>query len=140
MNGQATQPNSLTKDIWISFRSLPLWVQLWTTLVLGPVNIATLFFLDEPMGGWLAFLAMASMAPNIPIMLNVRGFAKVMAVPHVPPLLILVGIILFARPSGSDSYDIFLWILLATNLVSLAFDIPDTISWIKERRAASVRQ
>jgi len=71
-------------------------------LVLGLVNIATLFFLDEPMGSWLAFLAMASMAPNIPIMLNVRGFAKVMAVPHVPPLLILVGIILFARPSGSD--------------------------------------
>ena len=35
-------------DIWNDFRTLPLWVQIWVTVVLVPVNFVPLAFLDQP--------------------------------------------------------------------------------------------
>ena len=40
----ATQPTTNAfQDVWISFRSLPVWVQFWVALILMPVNMASLF-------------------------------------------------------------------------------------------------
>ena len=53
---------SLFTDIFQSFRRLPLWVQIWMVLILIPINLTSLFFLDQPMGSWIAALAVFGMA------------------------------------------------------------------------------
>lgn len=116
-------------DIWKSYRAMPMWVQLWVGLVLTPVNMASLFFISEPSGLMVAFLANIAMALNMPVILYDRGFSKLMALPHLVPWTFLLGIIIFQRPDASGLFDTYLWLLLVTNLVSLAFDYPDAVKW-----------
>jgi len=122
-------------DIWRSYRSLPLWVQIWVFGILVPVNSAALFFMFQPSGLWVAVLAIGAMLPNIPIMLYERGLSKMMAWPHLIPWSILVLWLLIAMPHGSTAYTSFLWLLLLIDAISLAFDIPDAIKWLKGDRA-----
>ena len=129
--------NNLFIDIWTSFRALPLWVQVWVMVILFPINVASLFFLNEPSGGLIAFLAIIAMLPNLPILVYLRGFSKMLALPHVIPWAILVIIILVARPVGSSTYNSYLWVLLIINIISLLFDIPDSIKWLKGDRAVA---
>ena len=83
---EATTPKSnLFIEIWNSFRALPLWVQLWMVVILMPINFASLFFLGEPQGGLIAFLAIFGMLPNMVIMIYDRGLSKLMAFPHLIP-------------------------------------------------------
>ncbi|HIP24179.1 MAG TPA: hypothetical protein EYG79_11390, partial [Rhodobacteraceae bacterium] len=77
-------------DIWQSYRSLPLWVQIWVFGILVPVNSAAIFFVFQPSGLWVALLAIGAMLPNIPIMLYERGLSKMMAWPHLLPWSFLV--------------------------------------------------
>jgi len=109
-------------EIWHSFRATPGWVQFWMLLLLMPINMASLFFLNEPMGMLIAFLA------NIGMLL-----------PHIIPWTALVVLIIFYRPDATGKYDIFLWVLLVTNLISLAFDYVDSLKWIKGSRAIASR-
>ena len=138
MSNQVNSQNNLPTDIWISFRALPTWVQVWM-LILVSVNFVSLFFLNQPMGRWIAFLAIFAMVPNLPLMLRDRGFGKVMALPHVIPWTILVVILLFFRPQGSVAYNAFLWILLIVDLISLGFDYTDAWQWFKGHREISGR-
>jgi len=125
------------RDIWRSYRSLPLWVQIWVVGILVPVNSAALFFIFQPSGIWVAILAIGAMLPNIPIMLYERGLSKRMAFPHLIPWSILVLWLVIAMPQGSAAYGVFLWILLVVNAISLGFDIPDALKWHKgDRRVA----
>ena len=133
MSNQVNSQNNLATDIWISFRALPTWVQVWM-LILVSVNFVSLFFLNQPMGGWIAFLAIIAIAPNAIFMLRDRGFGKVMALPHVIPWTILVIILLFFRPQGAAAYDAFLWVLLVVDLISLGFDYTDAWQWFKGHR------
>ncbi|WP_228408756.1 hypothetical protein [Profundibacter amoris] len=68
-------------------------MQIWVALILVPVNMASLLFLNEPKGMLIAALAVGGMMPNIAIMLAERGLSKMMALPHlliwIPLLLIL---------------------------------------------------
>ncbi len=121
-------------EIWKSFRSLPMWVQLWVAIILVPVNMASLYFISEPYGLWIAFLANIAMMLNTPVMLYDRGFSKLMAFPHLLPWTILVGWIIFARPVGTGNYDTYLTVLLVVNLISLAFDYPDAGKWVRGDR------
>ncbi|HIP24620.1 MAG TPA: hypothetical protein EYG79_13665 [Rhodobacteraceae bacterium] len=57
-----------------------------------------------------------------------------MALPHLIPWTILVGILLFARPEATGLYDTYLWVLLGTNTISLLFDYPDAIKWFRGDR------
>jgi len=124
-------------DIWRSYRSLPLWVQIWVVGILVPVNSTALFFIFQPSGIWVAILAIGAMLPNIPIILYERGLSKMMALPHLIPWSILVLWLLIAMPQGSVAYGVFLWILLVVNAISLAFDIPDALKWREgDRRVA----
>lgn len=127
--------NYILIDIWASFRAMPGWVQIWVMFLLVPINMASLFFLGEPMGLWIAFLANIAMMLNMPVMLYDRGFSKLMALPHLIPWTILVGILVFARPDASGVYDIYLWILLGANTISLLFDYPDAVKWLRGDRA-----
>lgn len=136
----ATDPQtSLFSDIWRSFRSLPGWVQIWVALVLVPVNMASLAFLDEPTGVWVAVLANGAMLANLPVMLNERGFSKLMAVPHLLPWTLLLVLIAFIQPSPADPWGIYLWILFAVDLLSLAFDYPDAVKWFRGDRSIARR-
>lgn len=121
--------NNIMVDIWASFRALPAWVQIWVGFLLMPINMASLFFLGEPMGIWVAVLANIGMMLNMPVMFYDRGFSKMMALPHIIPWTILVGILAFARPEAAGIYDVYLWVLLGANTISLAFDYPDAAKW-----------
>ena len=121
--------------IWRSYRSLPLWVQIWVFGILVPVNSAALFFVFQPFGIWVAVLAIGAMLPNIGIMLYERGLSKMMALPHLLPWSILVLWLVLAMPQGSAAYGVYLWILLTVDAISLAFDIPDALKWRKGDRA-----
>ncbi len=124
-------------DIWRSYRSLPLWVQIWVFGILVPVNSAAIFFVFQPMGAWVALLAIGAMLPNIAIMVYERGLSKMMALPHLLPWSLLVLWLLFAMPQGSAAYGAFLWVLLVVNAISLGFDIPDAFKWLKGDRAVA---
>jgi len=127
---------SLIKDIWGSFLAIPLWVQLWMTLILVPINAVALFFIDQPFGKLIASLAILGMAFNMIPMIAERGFGKAMAIPHVIlwiPLLFIVT--MKALPVATGLYWKFLMALLVIDVVSLMFDIPDSIKWLKGDRA-----
>jgi len=46
-----------------------------------------------------------------------------------------VVLIIFYRPEATGHYDTYLWVLLITNLISLAFDYVDSVKWFKGDRA-----
>lgn len=140
MSNQTKTQNNVFVDIWTSLRALPLWVQIWTMFILAPINMASLFFLEQPLGKWVAFLAIIAMLPNIPLMLKDRGFSKVMGVPHTIPWTILVLMLIFFRPSGSAGYNVYLWLLLVINAISLPFDYTDSWQWFRGNRAVAGRE
>lgn len=128
--------------IWHSFRRIPLWVQIWVVLILMPINFATLCFVAQPSGLWLAILAIGGMLPNAYIMASERGLSKLMALPHVllwTPLCLLIGCLLYGHYAGtqllSDGYRQFLIALLIIDVISLAFDFPDLYRWWRGDRA-----
>lgn len=123
------QKTNIIADIYGSFRRLPAWVQIWVAFILMPINMASLYFYNEPMGLLIAFLANIGMMLNLPVMIKDRGFSKMMALPHLIPWTILVGILIFIRPEATSMYDTYLWVLLTTNIISLLFDYPDAVKW-----------
>ena len=132
----------LIADIWNSFRSMPLWVQVWVFAILVPVNSAAIFFLTQPLGWWVGVLAIGGMLPNLVMLGAMRGFSKGMALSHVVawgPLVALVIPGLLALPDLAPAYRVFLWILLAVDLVSLGFDVVDTVKWFRGDRAVAGR-
>lgn len=128
----------MLRDIFNSYRELPLWVQIWVSVILVPVNLVSLAFLDQPQGFLVAALAITGMALNLPIMVVERGFTKTMALPHLLcwiPLVILVAFLLGSGASLSPAYTSFLVLLLIIDVLSLAFDLWDGLSWYRERVA-----
>lgn len=126
----------MIKDIWASFRGLPVWVQIWIGIVLVPVNLAPLAFLDQPNGGLIAALSITGMALNIPIMLAARGMSKAMALPHLlvwSPLVVIVALTLADAEVATSGYLTFLTVLLVVDLISLGFDVNDARLWMKGR-------
>lgn len=132
---------TLISDLWNSFRGLPTWVQIWMVLILVPVNVVSVRFLGEPSAGLVALLAIGGMLPNLVIMIADRGFTNKMAVPHVilwTPLVGFIAYLLFvAKPDLSAIYATYLTGLLIVNLISLTFDIPETLEWYRTRNRPS---
>lgn len=132
---------TLVSDLWKSFRGLPTWVQIWMVLILVPVNAASIRFLAEPSAGVIALLAIGGMVPNIFIMIGDRRFTNRMAVPHVIlwiPLVVFIGYLLFVSDADlSSTYATYLKALLIVNLISLSFDIPETMEWYRTRHRPS---
>ena len=123
-------------EILASFRRLPIAVQAWVALWLGPLNIATLGFLGQRNGVLIAVLALGGMTPNLFIMIRERGLSALMALPHLliwTPLVVVLVITLFSGFGGG--YALFLVLLLVTDVVSLVFDAKDFIAWRAGDRA-----
>ena len=124
---------NIVLEIWNSFRSMPAWVQIWVAFILAPVNMASLLFLNEVYGLWIALLAIGGMTPNLVIMAYERGLSKAMALPHLviwTPLVIIIA--LWLNDGGPDAqlFPMYLWVLLGVNLISLAFDLKDGLAWL----------
>ena len=134
-----TRKTNLTRitEIWRSFRALPLWVQIWVALVLLPVNLFSLAFVDQHNGLLIALLAVGGMAPNIVIMLAERGLSRLMALPHVLIWTPLIVIVWQTLGTASQGYAGFLWLLLAVDLCSLAFDYLDVLKWWRGARTVA---
>jgi len=132
-------PPGLGRDIYSSFRALPGWVQLWVGLILVPVNSASLVFIGQPMGVCIAVLAVGAMLPNLAIMIGERGFSRAMALPHLLPWTALVAVLILARPAVGGAFGVYLWLLLATDALSLGFDYPDAWAWLKGKREVAGR-
>ncbi|WP_170549060.1 hypothetical protein [Ruegeria conchae] len=127
----------MVQDIWLSFRRLPLWVQIWVAVILVPVNLMPLFFLDQPQGVLIAALAITGMALNLPIMIAARGMSEAMALPHIlcwVPLVIVVVGLLSAAETLNPTYIRFLWLLLIVDVISLVFDVRDAAHWMRSRK------
>lgn len=127
----------LVSDLWQNYRALPLWVQIWVFGVLVPVNAASIFFIGQPGGLWIAFLAITAMLINVPVMIVERGFSKTMALSHLPLWTPLVIWLIVARPEGSAAYQSYLWVLLVVDAISLGFDYPDAWRWWKGERGVT---
>ncbi|MEM6656966.1 MAG: hypothetical protein AAF625_02675 [Pseudomonadota bacterium] len=127
----------MLKDIWISFRELPLWVQIWMAVILVPMNLMPLAFLDQPFGPLIAGLAVLGMALNLPIMIAARGMSGAMAVPHLvcwTPMVLIIAYVLNTHTDLLPLYAQLLLALLLVDLISLGFDLRDAIHWMKRRR------
>lgn len=122
-------------QIWQSYRRLPLWVQLWVALILVPVNAASLFFVTQPAGAWLALMAVGAMLCNGLLMLIERGFSKVMALPHILIWTPMLGLILWLLTQDiTPTYRNYLVILLAVDVFSLILDVIDSRKWLSGDR------
>lgn len=126
--------SDLFADIWVSFRALPLWVMIWMTVILAPINMVSLYFVSKPMGILVAVLAWGGMLTSHIVLARHRGFTKLVSGGHVIFWVPLVLILIFARPVANGAYDTDLTILLVVNLLSLLFDINDLRLWLGDDR------
>lgn len=126
-------------DIWASFRRMPTWVQIWVAVILVPVNTAALAFWTAPHGVLVACLAVGGMAPNLLVMVKERGFSKTMTWSHLfiwtPLVAILIWLLM--QVGLPDGYARFLWLLLAVDVISLGFDYPDALKWLRGDRSVA---
>lgn len=136
MASSADNPGRVTR-IMQSYEGLPRWVKIWMNFVLGPINLATLFFLSEPSGGLIAALAIGGMVLTVALVIANAGFEKIVAAGHILPWVPLVAMLAFARPDGSELYQAFLMVLLIANSISLLFDLNDVrvALWSKNAHA-----
>ncbi|WP_425082686.1 hypothetical protein [Ruegeria profundi] len=107
-------------------------------VILVPVNLMPLFFLDQPQGELIAALAITGMALNLPIMMAARGMSGTMALPHLlcwVPLVIVVAGMLSAADTLNPNYFRFLWLLMIVDVISLVFDVRDAAHWMRNRKA-----
>ncbi|MHA1536226.1 MAG: hypothetical protein ACTSUD_01610 [Alphaproteobacteria bacterium] len=123
--------------VWRSFRGLPLWVRIWVTL-LAASNLASLGFLDSAIGVWTAIAMAAVVVLNGPMMVIQGGLTRLMSFPHFvwAPLLVFI----YPRLFGADALEpgspvhIFALAVFTVNGISLAFDIYESIAWLRGGR------
>lgn len=105
--------------------------------ILAPVNLVALWFVSELYGVLVAMLAVGDMVPNLFILIWTRGLGPEMAIPHLifwPPLLALI---LWLQGTGVGAhFALYFWVLFAVDLVSVAFDLRDTVSLAAKRKRA----
>ena len=121
--------------IWRSYRSLPLWVQVWVGGILVPANAAAFALTNTPSGHWAAWAAAFVVATNVPIMWMEQGMSKLMSVPHLVAWIPLQAFLLLrltgaAGPTPLGQAELALAaLLLVVNGISLAFDAVDSVKW-----------
>jgi len=121
---------------WQSFRSLPLWVQVWVAGILVPVNAAGFLLLDTPAGQWTALAAVLVLLSNYPVMLACRGMGRLLSVPHLLIWGPLQLALLYRLGSGGPGpvEQGFVILVLVVNGISLVFDTLDTLRWLRGER------
>ena len=129
-----TQNDGRVARIMESYNALPSWVKFWMNFILGPINLATLAFLDQPSGGLIAALAIGGMAMVVSLVVITGGFTKIVAAGHIPLWTPLLAMLAFAPPEGTENYGMFLTALLVINAIALAFDFNDVRIWFQSRK------
>lgn len=126
--------------VWHSWKSLPVWVQIWVAVILVPVNAAAFFMVYTPTGKAAAFAAIFVILTNVPIMLYEGGMSRMMAMPHLVAwiplsIYIIARLLVFSNsPAVGKAELIFAIIILVVNGISLIFDTVDTIKWRRGER------
>lgn len=129
---------SVLQDIWRSFRSLPLWVQIWVGIILAPVNLATIVLITEPCCWWIPVLAIGGMTPNLFLIFYERGFSKAMALSHL--VLWIPLLVLLANEIKANSIFVeYLVVLFVVDAISIIFDLKDSRDWLKGDRSVPGR-
>lgn len=132
----------MLNEIWQSYRSIPLWVQIWVYFLVL-VNLLSAAFLGEYNAALIAFLSYAGMIPNVFLALIQRGVSKAWSISHVLVWTLQVPIIGYYLLIGGPNYQVyktFLIILLVANIISLVFDYIDSIKWLLGDRKISRRE
>ena len=106
-------------------------------VILAPLNTASLAFIGQPSGGWIAALSLGGMALGWIALLYSRGFSKLVSAGHVFTWTPLVSLLIFARRDASGTHGICLLVLLAIDLISLAFDDNGARLWLRGDRGVS---
>lgn len=129
--------NPRLAKIWHSWRSLPVWVQVWVGFVLIPVNVFPFFMLDSWSGRVGAVAALFVVVTNVPIMWAAAGMSRAMSLPHLLAWIPL-EIALALRVAGavgnlppSTTELALAFALLIVNGISLAFDAIDSWRWLR---------
>ncbi len=133
MTNQSSSSNSRLVDTWLSISALPLWVIIWL-LILFPINMGILFFLDQPSAPFIAALVFVGLFLSAIVAFYHRGMSRLVGAGHIIGWTPLVLMIAFAKPEGSAAYGIYLTVLLIGNLISLVFDFIDAARWLRGDR------
>ena len=126
--------------IYHSYRSLPLWVQIWVVAILMPVNAAAFFLLETWLGMAAAIAAVFVVITNVTIMWATGGMSRLMSVPHLIawyPLQILIVMRLAGMVEAGPVSAAEWWfgvILFVINGISLVFDTVDSWRWLRGER------
>lgn len=124
-------------NIWPSYRSLPLWVQVWVGLILVPVNTLPFLFLPQDWAIWGSLAALFVVVTNVPIMWFEQGMSRLMSIPHLfawIPLHIVLILTLLSETTLTPTAHTVIWLLLIVNSISLLFDLVDSWRWLNGER------
>lgn len=129
---------SLSADVWRSYRSLPMWVQVWVTWLVG-INVASVGQLDHPSGRATARGLVVWLLPNAVFLVTIRGLGKVHALSHVLVFPVVVASLIrrLGADDASASERRFAGLVVVTNAISMAFDILDAAAWLRGDRATA---
>lgn len=120
-----------------SFLGLPLWVQVWMTVLIG-TNLAAFWMLDTAVGFWTAVALVVMMAFNGPMMVIQAGMTRLLSIPHFVwlPLAVYILYRLFGpEPIDRDSAEFgYAVAVFAVNGISLAFDVYESYRWLRGDR------
>lgn len=125
--------------IWQSFRSVPLWVQVWIAVFLFPVNAASLALTHWETAFWAAFAFAAVGISNVTMLVVQSGLSRMMALPHIIAWLPLQAYLLhWLMGQGHENIDsgesIYAMLLFSINAISLGFDLLDSWKWLRGAR------
>ncbi len=129
---------SLATSVLRSYRSLPLWVQLWVGLLIL-VNVAAFGLLDTATGRATALAALFVGVTNGPLIIYYRGMNRALSIPHLfawIPLQVFLLQHVWLQGSGTlgaleRGYGMT---VLLVNGVSLVFDVLDSWRWLRGAR------
>ena len=126
------------QSIWRSYRSLPVWVQLWVWVLIAP-NIAGFAFLNTPVGFWTAVAIVIVGVVNLPMIYVQQGFSRLLSYPHIVwvPLIVFIAVRL-SGPEPIAAGEMWLGVaVVIVNLISLMFDVLDAVCWWRGQREIS---
>jgi len=127
----------INRQLWLSFRRLPLWVQVWMALVLVPVNLLSFLVLEYQAAQMVALAAVLALGSNMLLLYRYAGFSRAMALPHLVvwgPLQILLLMRVLQTPAPDAGEVMFICLVLLVNGISLIFDLLDTWRWWQGER------
>lgn len=120
-----------------SIGGMPTWIQIWLAILMS-TNMASLAFLDTPVGLWTAVAFAIVCMFNMPMMLIQGGMTRLLSLPHFvwAPLVVFIFLQLHGDnpiPRGTTLHA-FAVAVFVVNTISLVFDVMEVYRWFRGRR------